>query len=71
LKIVFGDLSVQSNTLRGDTLAFGWQGPLLRNGETVALCDFPHHQSLYGYAEFPAEEMLMTHAELGMRLRFK
>lgn len=70
LNVAFDDLVVQLRTLRGETLAFGWQGPLLHNGETISVHNFKHHQSLYGAADFPAEAILITYGEQGMRLRF-
>jgi hypothetical protein len=69
-RVTFDDLTIQLETMRGTTLAFGWRESLLHNGEPVALHDSRHHQSLYGYADFPAEELLITYAEQGLRLHF-
>ncbi len=70
LEVRFDDLSVRCETLRDETLAFGWQGPLLRNGVLEPLADIHHHQSIYGSADFPAEEMIVMYGEQAMRLRF-
>jgi hypothetical protein len=38
---------VRYTTLRGDTLRFGWQGPLLVNDEVEPLANFRHYENLY------------------------
>jgi hypothetical protein len=70
LEMVCDGLSVRCNTLRGDTLSFGWEGPLLRNGQVQALAGFKHYKNPYSVAELGAEQMeVQTEAYL-LRLRF-
>lgn len=68
----FGDLSVTTPTLRGETLAFGWEGPLLRDGRPepgYAKEDkLRHFESFYGVAELPAAELVIVYGEQAMRL---
>ncbi|MCJ7552219.1 MAG: hypothetical protein MUQ30_21325, partial [Anaerolineae bacterium] len=65
----FEDLSVRYTTLRGETLSFGWEGPLLRNGEVEPITGFRHYDSPYGVADLPAEEMVIMVGERALRLR--
>jgi hypothetical protein len=72
----FEDLSVRMPTLRGDTLTFGWSGPLLRNGEpepdrVEGGAGFRHFESMYGIAELPAEELVIVYGEQALRLHLK
>lgn len=68
LDVAFDDLSVELTTLRDESLAFGWEGDLLRNGEPEPITGFRHYESAYGYAELPAEELIITLAGQAMRL---
>ncbi len=68
LDVTFEDLSVKWETLRGETLAFGWEGPLQRDGEEEPITGFDHYQGPYGFAEMPAEEMIIMFGEQAMRL---
>lgn len=70
LDVAFDDLAVRAETLRGDTLAFGWEGAFLRNGEDVPLHGYKHYDSPYCVAEFPAEEMVIVYGGTAMRLAF-
>ena len=70
LDIAFDYLSVQATTLRGDTLSFGWEGSFRRNGEDVPLDNFPHYDTPYGVADFPANEMFIGYGDTAMRLKF-
>jgi hypothetical protein len=67
----FGDLTVSYTTLRGETLAFGWEGPLLRNGQEEPIRGFNHYDSPYGFAELPAEEMFLKVGERALRLHLR
>jgi hypothetical protein len=70
LDLAFEGLSVSSQTLRGQVLAFGWEGPLTLDGEEQALSGFKHYDSTYCVAEMPAKEMFITDGQQAMRLDF-
>ena len=72
LDVAFDGLAVQANTLRGDTLAFGWEGALLRNGEAEPITGFRHYENPYCVAEqCPVKEMYIGYGEQAMRLKFE
>jgi hypothetical protein len=70
LDVTFEDLAVRCATLRGETLAFGWEGPLLRNGEEEAITGLKHYENPYCVAELPAEQMEIRYGDQAMRLNF-
>lgn len=70
LPVEFDNLTANCTTLRGDTLAFGWQGPLLLNGQEQPLDDFKHYDSPYCVAELEAEQMEIRYGDQLMRLHF-
>ncbi|MBN1964199.1 MAG: hypothetical protein JW910_06110, partial [Anaerolineae bacterium] len=70
LDVDCGPLSVRCATLRGDTLAFGWEGPFTRNGETQPLDGFKHYDNPYCSADCPAKELEVRYGDLAMRLDF-
>jgi hypothetical protein len=70
LDVAFEGLSTRCATLRGDTLAFGWEGPLLRNGEVQPITGFKHYDNLYCQAELPASQMEIHFGDQLMRLNF-
>jgi len=61
---------VRCSTLRGDTLSFGWKGPLLVNGEDQALSGDRHYDSPYCVAELGATEMDIRYGDYTLRLEF-
>jgi hypothetical protein len=63
-------LKVEMQTLRGDSLAFDWSGPFLRNGEEQALGGFPHYQNPYTTAELPCDQMEIKTDDYILRLDF-
>jgi len=63
-------LAVRCATLRGETLSFGWEGPLLVNGEEQPLADFKHYENPYCIAELPATQMDIRYDEYLLRLDF-
>ena len=63
-------LSLQFTTLRDETLAFGWDGPLAVNGEEQPLAGFKHYENPYSVTELHAEQMDIQFGELLMRLAF-
>lgn len=63
-------LDVRFTSLRGETLAFGWQGPLLRDGQARPITGFGHYENPYCAADLPAEQMDIQFGDLVMRLEF-
>ncbi len=70
LPVTFNDLVVTLTTLRGETLTFGWEGPLLRNDQSEALADFKHYENPYCVMPLHALEMEIRSANYLMRLKF-
>jgi len=70
LDVAFEELAVRCATLRGETLAFGWEGALLRNGEEEPITGFKHYENPYCIAELPAEQMEIRYGDQAMRLSF-
>jgi hypothetical protein len=70
LDVNFGELSVRCTTLRGEALAFGWEGALTRNGEEQPLTGFKHYDNPYCVADLPASQMEIRYGDLTMRLNF-
>ncbi|MBN1873117.1 MAG: hypothetical protein JXA33_02730 [Anaerolineae bacterium] len=69
LSVKFEDLAVQLPTLRGETLAFGWEGDFLRNGRPQPLANFKHYETPYCTAEHNAEQMEVKSDAYLMRLK--
>lgn len=70
LDVSFGDLSVRCATLRGERLAFAWEGPLLRNDVVQPITGFKHYENPYCTADLPASDMEIRHGDQAMRLDF-
>ncbi|MDH7487309.1 MAG: hypothetical protein QHJ81_13680 [Anaerolineae bacterium] len=68
LDLGFGDLSVRCTTLRGETLAFAWEGPLTRNGQIQAITGFKHYDNPYCVADLPATQMEVRYGDQALRL---
>lgn len=45
--VKFDRARVELTTLRRDRIHFGWEGPLLLNGEPVSLKNFEHYENPY------------------------
>lgn len=71
LHMDFGELSAKCTTLRGDTLAFGWEGAFTRNGEAMPLSGFKHYENPYCTADWPARELEVRYGDIAMKLDFK
>ncbi|MBN1218023.1 MAG: hypothetical protein JXM69_03760 [Anaerolineae bacterium] len=71
LAVAFDDLSAQCDTLRGETLAFGWTGPLLLNGKEQPITGFKHYENPYCVADLAAPQMEITFGDQLMRLTFE
>ena len=63
-------LSAQVDTLRGDSIDFGWEGPLLVNEREQPITGFLHYDSPYAQMELGAEKMELTFQDLVVRLDF-
>jgi hypothetical protein len=70
LDVKFDGLSVRCDTLRGETLAFGWEGPLLRNDQVEPITGFKHYDNHYCVADLNASQMEVRYGELTMQLDF-
>ncbi len=79
LDMDFGELSVRCTTLRGDTLAFGWEGAFMRNGGAQPLSGFKHYDNPYcvdlrssepGPPDWPASGLEVRYGDTAMRLDF-
>jgi hypothetical protein len=71
LDMSFDGLAVGVKTLRGDRLAFGWQGALLINGQEQPLDAARHIENPYCIADLPALQMDIVFGEQGVRLKFE
>ncbi len=67
-KVVFEDLSVRLETIRGDELSFGWEGPFQLNSQELALEGEKHYDSLFGVADFPSTTMEIQFGDRLLRL---
>lgn len=70
LDVTFKGLSVRCATLRGETLTFGWEGPLLRNNQEQPITGFKHYDNPYCVADWPASQMEIRYGDQAMRLNF-
>ncbi len=70
LDVAFEGLAVRCATLRGETLALAWEGPLLRNGEEQLITGFKHYENPYCVADLPAEQMEIRYGDQAVRLHF-
>jgi hypothetical protein len=61
-------LSLRCATLRGETLAFGWEGPFFVNESDMPLSGFKHYDNPYCVADLPASRMEIRFGDQLMRL---
>jgi hypothetical protein len=71
LDISFGQLDVRCETLRGETLAFGWTRPLTVDGEEQPLSGYDHYDGPFCTAPLPAQQMDIRYGEYVLRLHFE
>jgi len=71
LKIDVDGLQVTCDTLRGQTLRFGWEDPFEVDGQTQPLTGFKHYDGPFCSAELPAEQLDMQYGEYVLRLHFE
>jgi hypothetical protein len=70
LAVQFGGGQTRWTTLRGETLAFGWSGPLRVNGNEEPMSDFAHYDSPFCLSEAGNTTMEIRYADYAMRLDF-
>jgi hypothetical protein len=70
LDVAFDELAVRCNTLRGETLEFGWEGPLVRNGQVEPVTGFKHYENPYCTSDLPSSAMDVRRGDVTMRLEF-
>jgi hypothetical protein len=61
-------LQVAWQTIRGERLAFDWEGALHVDGQPQPITDFPHHESPYAAAGYPAESLDIVYGQDLLRL---
>jgi hypothetical protein len=71
LHVKFADAQVRFNTLRGEVLSFGWQGPLLRDESEQPLSGFHHYENPFAASEFPSRQMEVRYGDGLLRLNFE
>jgi hypothetical protein len=64
------DLTLTFQNARGESLAFGWEGPLLINGVAEPITGFGHYDNPYCQSDLGAEEMVIQFQDQQMRLDF-
>jgi len=67
----FEGLSVRLPTLRGQGLAFGWEGPLTVDGDEQPITGFKHYDNPYCVAELPTTLMEIRRGGDLLRLNFE
>lgn len=70
LKLGFEGLSVRWATLRGQHLAFSWEGPLLVDGEEQPITGFKHYDNPYCETDWPVLQMDIRFRDQLLRLEF-
>ncbi len=70
LGVAFEGSSVRCDTLRGQSLAFGWEGPLLVDGHEQPTAGSKHYENPYCVADWPASQMEIRFGDQALRLRF-
>jgi hypothetical protein len=70
LEVDFDEVAVTCTSLRGDRLAFGWEGPLLRNGVVEQTGDFNHYENIYCTMNVGDPIMEIRFGDYAMRLDF-
>jgi len=70
LNIEYLDRSVRFDTLRGETLSFGWQGPFLRNDQEQSLSGFDHYENPFVVSEYPSRQLEIRYGETALLLKF-
>jgi hypothetical protein len=58
-------------SLRGEDLAFSWQGPLTINGIEQPITGFKHIENPYCVTELHAKQMDISYGEYVLRLNYE
>lgn len=70
LDMHFDGLSLRCATLRGETISFGWEGPMLVNDSEAPISGFQHYENLYCVADLNATRMEIRFGDQLLRLNF-
>jgi len=70
MPIAIDALSVRWTTLRGETLAFDWAGPLWRDGQEQPLSGFKHYDSPHCVSDLHPAQMEIVSNDVLMRIKF-
>jgi hypothetical protein len=70
LDVVFDDLAVRCETLRGERLSFGWQGALLVDGQEQPTSGFKHYENPYCVTDLGADQMNIRFGDWILQLDF-
>jgi len=70
LDVRLAGLSIQADTLRGESIDFAWEGPLLVNEREQPITGFAHYDSPYAQMELGDEKMELQFMDLVVRLDF-
>ena len=71
MHLSFQDLAVQMTSLRGEDLAFGWQGPLLINGIEQPITGFKHIENPYCVADLHAKYLDINRGDFLLTVEFR
>ena len=69
-QMTFDGLKVNCQTLRGETLAFDWTGPLLLNGQEQPLSGYKHFENPFTSTDLPCSQMEIKTEDYLLRLDF-
>ena len=70
LDVTFEEDSVHLTSLRGESVDFGWEGPLLVNEKEEPISGFLHFDNPYSSTELGSEKMSIQFMDLLMQLDF-
>ncbi|MXZ19699.1 MAG: hypothetical protein F4Y84_03655 [Caldilineaceae bacterium SB0665_bin_25] len=70
LDVTFGEDSVHLTSLRGESIDFGWEGPLLVNEKEEPVSGFLHFDNPYSSTELGSAKMSIQFMDLLMQLDF-
>lgn len=70
MPVSFDGLSVTLQSLRGESLSFGWEGPFKVNDQEQPLSGYSHYDNLYCSAPQPCQEMEIRTSDYLLRLKF-
>ncbi|MEP7359095.1 MAG: hypothetical protein ABI847_17725, partial [Anaerolineales bacterium] len=70
IDLTFDGLTARLTSLRGETIEFGWNGPMLINGAAQPLAKGRHIENPYCTVDLPANQIEIIHKGDGIRLKF-